>query len=133
MNRSPKVGDAGELRFVVEPQHTIDMRDRGLPVVLSTPHLIWFLEHTARQVLLPLLDASEACVGSHVDVQHLAATPLGQEVVCVARVIHVEGRAITFQVEARDEQELIARGVHKRSVIDAKRFTQRLAKKQRPE
>tara|TARA_B100001971_G_C17895105_1_gene385091 strand:+ start:73 stop:252 length:180 start_codon:yes stop_codon:yes gene_type:complete len=53
-----------------------------------------------------------------------------REVVCRARVIHVEDRTVTFQVKARDEQQLIARGIHKRGIIDVDRFAKRLAKKQ---
>jgi predicted thioesterase len=47
----------------------------------------------------------------------------------VARVIHTEGTQVTFQVEARDEQELIARGVHKRQVVRVDRFAQRVSRK----
>jgi predicted thioesterase len=69
-------------------------------------------------------------VGVHVDVRHLAATPPGQRVVCTARVIHVEGAVVSFQIEARDQQELIARGLHKRRVIQAERFAARVRRKQ---
>ena len=101
-----------------------------MPAVLSTPTLIWYLEHAAREALLPLFESGEACVGVHVDVQHLAATPLGHNVRCQARVIHVDGRTVTFQVEARDDHELIARGTHKRAVVDAQRFAKAVSRKQ---
>jgi predicted thioesterase len=81
--------------------------------------------------LLPLFESGEACVGVHIDIQHLAATPLGHKVQCRAKVIHVDGRIVTFQVEAHDERELIARGTHKRAVVDVQRFAKSLSRKLR--
>ena len=129
MKSIPKVGTIGEIQFTVERQHAIDFADEKMPAVLSTPWLIWFLEHAARQSILPILEADESTVGTHVDVQHLAPTPPGQEVVCRARVIVVDGATITFQIEARDQDELIARGLHKRSVIRKDRFAARVRRK----
>lgn len=130
MKRQPKVGDTGELRLTVDESNSIDFASDGMPLVLSTPSLVYYLENAGRNALLPLFEPGETCVGTSVDLQHLAATPLGHEVVCRARVIHVEGRIVTFQVEARDEHEVIARGIHKRAVIEIARFAKRLAKKQ---
>lgn len=129
MKATPKIGDVGELRFVVDRQHLITFDDREMPAVLSTPTLIWYLEHAAIEALSPLLESNECSLGIHVDVQHLAPTPPGDEVLCRARVIHITGRTITFQVEAHDSQEQIARGLHKRSVVEIKRFAARLHRK----
>lgn len=131
MKAPPKIGDTAEIEFVVDTPHVIDFADDQMPAVLSTPNLIGFLERTARKALTPVLAAGERSVGVHIDVRHLAATPLGQRVVCTARVIHVEGATVSFQVEARDEKELIARGLHKRRVIQAERFAARLRRKQK--
>ncbi len=129
MRAPPKIGDAAEIEFVVDGTHVIDFADAQMPAVLSTPCLIGYLERTARKALAPVLDVGEASVGVHVDVRHLSPTPLGQRVVCTARVIHVDGPAISFQVEARDQRELIARGLHKRRVIHAERFAARVRRK----
>ena len=129
MKQPPKVGDTGEIRLVVEPSHTIDFADDQMPAVFSTPQLILHLEHTARKAIAPVLESGESSVGTHVDVQHLAPTPVGHEVVCSARVIHVDGAIIKFQLEAHDEQELIARGLHKRAIIKVDRFAGRVQKK----
>jgi len=132
MRSGLKVGTAGEQRFVVEPAHAIDLAGGSVPPVLSTPWLIWFLEHAARGAVLPFLDEGECTVGAHVDVDHLAATPVGHAVTCLARVVHIEGRLIAFQLEARDETELIARGFHRRRVIQTDRFARRIAAKTHP-
>jgi predicted thioesterase len=129
MKHAPQVGATGEQRFVVDRTHIIDFATDGMPAVLCTPWLIWFLEHAAREVALPLLEPGESTVGVHVDVKHLAATPLGHEVTCRARVIHVEGPVITFQLEARDQHELVARGHHKLCVIRVDRFALRVQQK----
>lgn len=131
MKAPPKVGTVGEVTFVVASQHVIDFADGDMPAVLSTPWLIWFLEHAAREAMLPLLEPGESTVGVQVDVQHLAATPLGQRVTCRARVIHSEGTLVSFQLEARDQHERIARGVHKLRVIRVARFAERVQRKLR--
>lgn len=131
MIRKAKIGEIGELSFVVTEQHAIDFADDTVPAILSTPWLIWFLEHAGREAMLPLLEPHESTVGVSVDVKHTAATPLGQEVTCTARIINTDDRLITFQLEARDEQEKIAHGLHKLRVVDAKRLRERVEKKAR--
>ena len=121
----------GEQQFVVEPRHAIDFATGGMPAVLSTPWLIWFLEHAAREALLPSLEPGESTVGMEIEVRHLAATPVGQKVTCIARVIQTEGTVISFQLEARDEHELIARGFHKLKVIRIDRFATKIQHKVR--
>ena len=129
MKSLPKIGTSGELSFVVGPEHAITFAGEGMPAVLSTPHLIGLLERTARDAVADCLDANERTVGTEIDIRHLAPTPLGQTVICRARLIHAEGRSLTFQVEAHDARELIARGTHKRAVIHVEAFTRRVASK----
>ncbi len=131
MKSVPKIGRIGELTFVVDQRHAIDFAEHGMPAVLSTPWLIWFLEHAAREAILSLLEPGESTVGVQVDVRHLAATPLGQKVTCRSRVIGVEGLLISFQLEAHDERERIARGMHKMRVVQIDRFAKRVAAKTR--
>jgi fluoroacetyl-CoA thioesterase len=129
MKLHPKIGTAGELPFVVEPKHCIDFATDGMPAVLSTPQLIGLLERTARQALAPFLEPDELSVGIEIELRHLAATPLGQQVTCTARVISVDGTQVGFQIEARDQHELIARGLHKRAVIRVENFAKRVRRK----
>ncbi len=129
MKARPKIGTTGEQEFVVEAKHAIDFADEAMPAVLCTPWLIWFLEHAAREAMLPLLDDGESTVGTMVEVRHLAATPVGRKVKCVARVVQADGPVISFQLEARDEHEVIARGFHKLRVIKVDRFAQRVRQK----
>ena len=102
-----------------------------MPDILCTPSLIWFLEHAARKAVLPLLEPGESTVGVVVNVEHIAATPLGAEVVCRARVIYADGPLVSFQFEAHDEHEQIARGTHKLRVIEASRLAKKIQDKSR--
>ena len=126
-----KIGTLGEERFVVSEQHLIDFAHDGMPQILCTPWLIWYLEHAARNAVLPLLEPGESTVGVVVNVEHMAATPLGAQVVCQARVIYTDGPVISFQFEAHDEHEKIAVGTHKLRVIQAARLAKKVQSKTR--
>jgi predicted thioesterase len=131
MKSPPKIGTTGDTTFVVEAKHCIEFATDGMPAVLSTPNLVGILERTARQAIAPFLNMDERSVGVELDLKHLAPAPLGAQVTAMARVIGVTGRFVDFQIEARDEQELIIRGVHKRAVVNVNSFTKRVQSKAR--
>ncbi len=126
-----KIGTVGEERFVVSEQHLIDFAHDGMPQILCTPWLVWFLEHAARKAVLPLIEPGESTVGVLLNVEHTAATPLGAQVVCRARVIYADGPLISFQIEAHDEHEQVARGTHKLRVIEVARLAKKVQSKMR--
>ena len=129
MKAPPHAGMSGEHTFVVEPKHAIEFADDAMPAVLATPTLIGLMERTARQTLAPLLEAHERSVGTEIDLRHLAPSPVGATVTVTTRVIRAEGREVTFQVEARDREDMIARGLHKRAIIRVEGFAKRVAAK----
>ena len=129
MKSRPKVGAVGELAILTEAKHAVEFAGNGMPAVVSTPHLVGFLERTARETIAEFLDADERSVGIEIDLKHLAPTPIGQTIHCRARVIFVEDKKVTFQIEARDERELIARGLHKRAIIRLEKFSKRVQEK----
>ena len=131
MKAAPKIGTTGEFTFTVGPEHIITFARDGMPAVLSTPSLLGLIERTARESLQPFLEPDERTVGTEIEVRHLAPTPAGARVTVRTRVIHVEGRKVAFQVEAHDEQELVARGVHERAVIRVESFRRRVERKAR--
>lgn len=96
---------------------------------LATPAMIRWMESCCRDGVLPHLDSGEDTVGVSVSVEHLAATPMGQEVTYTAKVAEVDGRRVTFEVEAADGTEVVGSGTHVRFVVDVKRFAARLRKK----
>jgi predicted thioesterase len=129
MQSIPRIGSTAERIFTVETAHAIRFGPNGPPPVLSTPWLVWFLEHAALDAALPFLEPGEITVGTRVEVDHLAPTPLGAQVTCTARIVHSEGPVISFQLEAGDGHETIARGFHKRRVVKVDRFAARVKQK----
>ena len=129
MKSRPRVGETGELAIPTDQKHAVEFAGDGMPAVVSTPHIVGFLERTARQTLAPHLEPGERSVGVEIDIKHLAPTPVGQTIHCLARVIAVDGARVTFQIEARDAQEVIVRGLHRRAVIRTESFTRRVQAK----
>jgi fluoroacetyl-CoA thioesterase len=117
----------GSFALVVKPEHLASrFKDSMLPPVLATPIMILAMENAALNAIREYLEPGESAVGTAVDVRHLAATPLGQQVTAEAEVTKVDGRRIVFAVTARDEVEEIGRGTHERMMIDLRRVVQRL-------
>jgi fluoroacetyl-CoA thioesterase len=123
------VGTKGEFRLLVTTEVAINFLGTESARVLSTPHMIGYMERTCRDTVLPLLDPGFDPLGTHVNVAHLAASPIGMSVTFIAEVIAVNGRRIQFRVEARDEKEKIGEGTHERAIINIAKFATRLAEK----
>lgn len=124
-----RAGAVGEHRILVTSEYATNHLGMDQAQVLSTPQLIGQLEIAARDLIQPFLNEGEDSVGTDVQVKHLAATPLGMSVVFRARVVSVDGQRVRFAVEAEDEQEKIAEGVHERFVVNVARFASRLVTK----
>ncbi|WP_426413231.1 thioesterase family protein [Bradyrhizobium ganzhouense] len=123
-------GATGRFTLVVKPEHLANrVKDSILPPVLATPVMIMAMENAALNAVRDHLQPGESVVGTMVDVQHLAATAVGQTVTATAEVIAVEGRRITFTVSAFDEVEEIGKGTHERMVIEIARLRHRLEDK----
>jgi fluoroacetyl-CoA thioesterase len=128
--RSIPLGAKGSFSLVVVPEHLANrFKDAMLPPVLATPVMIMMMENAALNAIKPYLEAGQSAVGTRVDVEHLAATPVGRTVTAEAIVTKVDGRRIEFQIEASDGTEKIGTGTHARMVIDLAKFSERLALK----
>jgi fluoroacetyl-CoA thioesterase len=123
------IGAKGEFQLLVTSEVAITFLGTEGARVLSTPHMIGYMERTCRDTVLPWLEAGYDTVGTQVNVAHLAATPIGMSVTFTAEVIRVDGRRVEFRVEARDEKEKIGEGTHERAIINVAKFATRLAEK----
>jgi predicted thioesterase len=123
------VGTRGEERLLVTSEVAIDFLGVENARVLSTPQLIQHLEITARNSIKPLLEEGWDSVGTHVNIAHLAATPMGMNVTFRSEVLSVDGRKVNFKVEAFDEKEKVAEGTHERALVDIARFATRVTAK----
>ena len=109
--------------------HTAPRVGSGRIAVLATPVMINLIEAAALAAVEHLLPAGHQSLGIHLDVRHFAATPVGLRVTATAEVTAVEGRTISFRVEARDEREPIGDGTHQRVVVNVARFDERVQRK----
>jgi fluoroacetyl-CoA thioesterase len=123
------VGLQGTAELVVGPEHTAPFVGSGRIAVLATPVMINVIEAAALNAIEHLLPAGHQSLGIHLDVSHVAATPVGLQVTATAEVLGVEGRTVTFRVEARDSVEAIGAGTHQRVVVSVARFDERVQRK----
>jgi fluoroacetyl-CoA thioesterase len=124
-------GLTGSAQLVVGLEHTAPFVGSGRIAVLATPVMINVIEAAALEAVEHLLPAGHQSLGIHLDVGHVAATPVGLQVIATAEVVRVQGRTITFRVEARDPFEAIGGGTHQRVVVSVARFDERVQRKVR--
>ncbi len=125
MKASLATGVTTTARIDIDRARTIDfMGDEGR--VYATPELVRDIEMTCRDLLLTHLDPGEDSVGTRVEIDHVGATLLGMWVEITVTVEAVNGRAVTFDVRARDAVEEVARGKHNRFVVDVAKTAERL-------
>jgi len=124
-----KVGMTRELRIKSLPEHSARSFYPNLPDVFATPFLGGLMERVSAELIDQHVQAGEQSVGISMNLKHLAATPLGMEVRVKTEITAVEGKKLTFQVEAFDEMEKIGEATHERFIIQADKFNARVADK----
>jgi predicted thioesterase len=124
-----RVGLMGTAGLTVTPEHTAPRVGSGRIAVLATPVMMNLIEAAALTAVEDLLPAGYQSLGIRLDVRHFAATPVGLRVTATAEVTAVEGRTITFRVEAHDQREAIGEGLHERVVVNVVRFDARVQRK----
>lgn len=122
-------GLIGERRLIVGQEHTASHLGSGGVPVYATPMLVLAMEEAALNAVAPLLDKGQTTVGYHLDIRHLAATPAGMRVTARAELVSVDGRMLSFKVEAHDDVEKIGEGTHIRAIIDIERFKAKVSAK----
>ena len=116
------IGLKGHLEQTVTEEVTADRIGSGLVKVFATPMMIALIEQTCNESVVPYLDEGQGTVGTHVDVSHCAATPVGMRVWCDSELVEVDRRRLVFDVKAYDECGLIGEGRHERFIIDSAKF-----------
>lgn len=122
------VGIKGQTQSRVDDATAISFLEGG-PRVLATPALIMSMEITSRNLAKAHLENGYDTVGTHVDVKHLGATPIGMEVTYHSELIQVNGRLLKFRVEAYDQKEKVGEGYHERAIINVAKFAERVRAK----
>ena len=127
------LGLNAEITLTVTEADTAAKWGSGLVPVFGTPSLVGLMEAAAVKALEGHLPEGQTTVGGHIDVRHLAATPVGMQVRARAELTSIDGRKLTFQIEAWDEVEQIGEALHERFVIDTEKFIARAKAKSKLE
>jgi predicted thioesterase len=122
-------GLKGKAHILVGEEQTAPRVGSGRVRVLATPVMINMMEAAALDAIENLLPPGHQSLGTHLDVGHYAATPVGMTLRATAEVTRIEGRNVTFRVEAFDDRERIGDGTHTRMVVNVERFDARIQKK----
>lgn len=124
-----KVGMRAEVGTLVEREDTAKEVGSGSLLVYATPCMVAMMEGAACEAIEEALGEDVTTVGTELNISHISATPVGLEVRAIAEVTAVEGKVITFHVEAHDEAGKIGEGIHKRVVVNSQRFLDRAYQK----
>jgi predicted thioesterase len=122
-------GLAGTAELVVGAEHTAPRVGSGRVHVLATPVMINLMEAAALAAVEHLLPPGHQSLGIALDVGHYAATPMGMRLRATAELVAIDGRTLSFRVEAHDAVERVGHGTHQRVVVNVERFDARLRKK----
>ncbi len=120
------VGKQGTTSVLVTEELTVRHFMPQMPAVYGTPMMIFLMEIASTKAIHPFLPEGWLSVGAEVNIRHLAATPVGRTVTATAVVTAIDGRSISFNVEAHDGVRKIGEGTHVRGVIDVRKFEERL-------
>ncbi|MBR3413048.1 MAG: thioesterase family protein [Bacteroidales bacterium] len=124
-------GILGHREQMVTPDLTADRIGSGLVQVFATPMLVALMEQTCNESVTPLLEAGQGTVGTHIDISHSAATPVGMKVWCESELVEVDRRRLVFTVKAFDECGPIGEGRHERFIIDTAKFQAKIDAKKK--
>lgn len=129
MDLALEVGIMGEAKTVVSENNTaIALGSGGVPV-LATPAMIALMENAAMSSVQSYLPDGQTTVGIKISSSHIAATPVGMEVVAKSKLVEIDGKKLTFEVEAFDAREKIGEGTHQRFIINEAKFIKKAQEK----
>lgn len=123
------IGIKGKETTIVDESNTAKTMGSGTLDVFATPAMIALMEKTAWKSVAEELEEGCGTVGIRLDITHDAPTPLGMNVTCESVLTGIDGRKLTFEIEARDERGKIGSGIHERFIIDNKKFQEKANQK----
>jgi fluoroacetyl-CoA thioesterase len=126
LNMALTTGMKGEAVTTVVHENTAAAVGAGGVEVFGTPMMVALMENAAWQAVIAALDEGQVTVGTTVNIRHLAATPIGQQVRATAELIQIDDRRLLFNVEAYDERQKIGDGQHERYIVYLDRFLSRI-------
>ncbi len=121
-----EVGLTKQSRTTVSNNNTAIALGSGDLEVFATPAMVALMENAAMKAIADELEEGSTSVGTEINTTHIKASGIGAEIVATAKVTAVEGRKITFAVEALDGDDLIGVGAHTRFIVDKTKFMQKV-------
>jgi fluoroacetyl-CoA thioesterase len=122
-------GLSATIQFQVKDNSSARQLGSGTVDVLATPEMVRLMEVAAVTALSDHLPPEYTSVGVSLDIQHVAATPVGLGGEVRATLTEVQGRRLRFQVVGHDDVEEIGRGTHERVLVEAESFVARANRK----
>ncbi len=116
------------LKTRVKDTDTAKVYGSGLLDVYSTPAMVAFMEKTSMQLVQPYLEEGYGTVGISLDIKHMKAVPVGEEIECTSQLTGIEGNILTFEVKVVHKSDIVGEGLHSRYIIEESRFLQKISK-----
>lgn len=135
MKESLKPGLEHTFSFLVSKEKTVPYvypesdLFREMPEVFATAFMVGFMEWACMEALRPYLEEGERTLGTMINITHQAATPPGMKVTAHVKCLEVDGKRTLWEIEARDEVEIIGKGTHERFTVNNEKFSARVAAK----
>ena len=125
MDFNLKEGLKGKAEMEVTSKDTALSFGSGAVEVFATPIMVGLMENASLKAVDELLPEDYTTVGTHLDISHISATPVGMKVTAQAELIKIEGKALTFKVEVYDKVEKVGEGTHRRFIVPLEKFISR--------
>ena len=120
-----EIGIKGAQSVVVDDEKLASSMGSGDLPVFATPAMIALIEKTASESIMPYLEIGSSSVGTHLDIAHSAATPIGMTVVCETELVEIDRRRLVFKGRVYDSAGDVGSGTHERFIVDSARFMQK--------
>ncbi len=124
-----KIGIKGKIERYIENKDTAKVHGSGNLDVFATPAMVALIEETCWKSISDQLEANESTVGSHIDVKHLSASPVGMKVTCESELVELDRKRLVFKAKVYDERGPIGEADHERFIIDIEKFMARAERK----
>ena len=117
-----KTGIKNTKELTVTEDMTAATAGSGGQRVFSTPHMVALMEQTAWSSVEPCMEEGKTTVGTHLDIAHLSASPVGAHISCESELTEIDRKRLVFKVKAFDDAGLIGEGTHERFIVDINKF-----------
>ena len=123
---SLKIGMFAQSDVIVNESNTAVAIGSGSLLVFATPAMIALMENAAVKSIVDFLDKTQTTVGISLNIKHLKASAIGKKITATAKLTAIDGKKLTFAVEAHDDKYLIGEGIHERFIVDSEKFINKL-------